>query len=82
MERTANIDGGAIGDFTVYHGDLFGAVLQYLGRLEGNEDKRTVARTTARIVGKCAPHVLGDLPITNAKYIIKDFERLVNNLLD
>lgn len=80
MERVANVDGGTVGDFTGYHGKLFGAVLQYLERLEGNEDKRKVARTTARIVGKCAPYVLSDLPPTNADHIIKDFEDFANDL--
>ena len=82
MERVANVDGGAVGNFTTYHGNLFGAVLQYLKRLEGNENKRTVARTTARIVGKCAPYVLGDLPLTNANDVIKDFQDLSNDLYD
>ena len=82
MERVANEDDGVVGDFTVYHGKLFGAVLQYLERLEGNEDKRKVAVTTARIAGKCAPYILSDLSPTNANYIIKDFQDLVNGLED
>jgi hypothetical protein len=82
MERVANVDGGTVGDFTGYHGKLFGAVLQYLERLEGNENKRKAAVTTARIVGKCAPYVLSDLPPTNANYIIKDFQDLANDLED
>jgi hypothetical protein len=82
MEKVANVDGGAVGDFTVYHGGLFDTVLQYLNRLEGKENKRKVSRTTARIVGKCAPYVLSDLPPTNANYIIEDFQDLANSLTD
>lgn len=80
MERKANVDGGSVGDFTAYHGELFGAVLQYLERLKGNEDKRAVAVMTARIVGKCAPYVLSGLPPANADYIVKDFQDLANDL--
>jgi len=82
MERVANVDGGAVGDFTVYHGKLFGAVLQYLENLKGNENKRKVALTAAKIVGKCAPHILSDSTLTNANYVIKDFQDLANDLAD
>lgn len=76
---------GLVGDadsFTVPVAKTYGHVEEYLRKLNGNENKREVASTVAKIVEKAAPYYLSNCPIEYSVNLEESFQILVDSLCD
>jgi len=81
MEKTAATDCYTPGNFTISHAHIFGHVLNYLGNLRGNENKREVAKGIKKVVESVASKYLEGSTKTEILEVEKDFQELVNDIM-